>query len=107
MKMKNPPHPGTGLKDEFDYLGLSTTQAAVALGVSRMQLHRIITAQSAISPDMALRLEAVIGSTADHWLRRQVSYDLAQMRNNKNHPAHSMKRIPVPVVPKPKQTHLA
>lgn len=90
--MKNPPHPGRGLKSELDFLGLSTTQAANALGISRMQLHRVLTSQSAISPEMALRLEAVIGSTADQWLRMQASYELSQIRNGEN-PAKDLKRI--------------
>ena len=95
MPMKFPPHPGKGLKDEFEYLGLSTTQAAEVLGVSRMQLHRVLTEQSAISPEMALRLEAVIGSSADHWLRRQASYEVAKLRNGDN-PAQGLRRISVP-----------
>lgn len=105
MPMKYPPHPGKGLKDEFDYLGLSTTQAAEALGVSRMQLHRVLTEQSAISPEMALRLEAVIGSTADHWLRRQSSYELSRLRNGEN-PAEGLKRVPAPTEPTPEQPSL-
>ena len=97
MPMKFPPHPGKGLKlkDEFEYLGLSTTQAAEALGVSRMQLHRVLTEQSALSPEMALRLESVIGSTADHWLRRQASYGLSKLRNGDN-PAQGLRRVSVP-----------
>ncbi|MDE0226974.1 MAG: HigA family addiction module antitoxin [Gammaproteobacteria bacterium] len=78
--MKTPPHPGEGLKDDLQALGVSTIKAASALGVTRQQVHRVLTGQSAISPEMALRLEAVIGSTADHWLRLQAAYDLAKAR---------------------------
>lgn len=78
--MKNPPHPGLGIKDELDELGLSVAEAAEGLGVTRQQLYRVIRGASSITPEMALRLEKAIGSTADMWLRLQVNYDLAQIR---------------------------
>lgn len=83
MPMYDPPHPGLGLKDDLEALNLTTAEAAVAIGVTRQQLHRVVTAQSAISAEMAVRLEAVIGGTADHWLRLQAAYDLAQVRQKK------------------------
>ena len=78
--MKNPPHPGAGLKEDFEALGVSVAEAAAGLGVTRQQLYRVIRGQSGISPEMALRLEKAIGGTADGWLRMQLSYDLAQIR---------------------------
>lgn len=81
MPMKNPPHPGEGLKDDLDALGLTVAQGASALGVTRQQLHRVISGRSAISPEMAVRLEQVIGGSADHWLRMQAAHDLAEVRN--------------------------
>ena len=78
--MKNPPHPGAGLKDDIEALGLSVAEAATGLGVTRQQLHRVIRGQSGISPEMALRLEKAIGGSADGWLRMQLNYDLAQLR---------------------------
>lgn len=80
MALFNPPHPGEGLKDDFEALGLSTADAAKALGVSRQQLHRVLAGTSGISAEMALRLEAVIGSSADHWMRLQAAYEIAQVR---------------------------
>ena len=80
MPMMNPPHPAEGLKDDLEALNLSTAQAAVALGVTRQQLHRVLSCDSAISPEMAVRVEAVIGGRADHRLRMQGAYDLAQVR---------------------------
>ena len=80
MPMKNPPHPGRIIKGELDFLGLSVAEAARGLGITRQQLYRVIRGESGISPDVALRLEQAIGSTADHWLRMQMSYDLAQAR---------------------------
>lgn len=91
--MKNPPHPGEGLKDDLQALEMSTAQAAEALGVTRQQVHRVLTGQSAISPEMALRLEAVIGSTADHWLRLQAAHDLAKIRRRTPKIAVGLRRI--------------
>ena len=80
MPMKNPPHPGSGLKDEFEALGLTVAEAAKGLGVTRQQLYRVMNGACAISPEMAIRLEKAIGGSADHWLRMQMNYDLAQIR---------------------------
>jgi antitoxin HigA-1 len=80
MRMKNPAHPGRIVAGELEFLGLSVAKAAKGLGITRQQLYRIVNGQSGISPDVALRLEQAIGSSADHWLRMQASYDLAQAR---------------------------
>jgi antitoxin HigA-1 len=80
MRMKNPSHPGRIVKDSIEYLGLSVAESARGLGITRQQLYRILRGESGISPDVAIRLEQAIGSTADHWLRMQASYDLAQAR---------------------------
>ncbi len=80
MHMKNPPHPGELIGDTLEELGVSITEAARALGVTRQQLHKIIAGRSGITPEMAFKLEKAIGSTADTWLRMQVNYDLAQIR---------------------------
>ena len=80
MPMKNPPHPGLGLRDDLEALGLSVAGAAVGLGVTRQQLYNVLKGKSAISPDMALRLEKALGGTAESWLTLQTAYDLAQAR---------------------------
>lgn len=80
MAMKNPPHPGRLVKDNIEELGLSVAAAAEGLGVTRQQLYKIIKEESAISPEMAVRLEKAIGSSADAWLRMQAAYDIAQVR---------------------------
>lgn len=82
MPMKNPPHPGELVKDNVDELGLSIAEAAKGLGVTRQQLYNVVNGKSAITPEMALRLEKALGGTADLWLRMQVNYDLAQVRRN-------------------------
>ena len=91
MPMHNPPHPGRLLKDDIDELGLSVAEAAAGLGVSRQQLYNVISGRSAISPEMAVRLEKAIGGSADQWLRTQLAYDLAQVRQRKA--AISVKRL--------------
>lgn len=80
MPMKTPPHPGRLVKDEIDALGLSVAKAAEGLGVTRQQLYRVLRGESGISPEMAVRLEAGVGSTADTWLKMQINYDLAEIR---------------------------
>ena len=80
MPMKNPPHPGLGLRDDLEALGLSVAGAAVGLGITRQQLYNVLKGKSAISPDMALRLEKALGGTAEGWLTLQTTYDLAQAR---------------------------
>jgi addiction module HigA family antidote len=80
--MKNPAHPGSILKDQFEALDppKSVAEAAEALGVTRQQLYRVISGESAISSEMALRLELANIGNADLWLRMQYNFDLAQTR---------------------------
>ena len=85
MAMKTPPHPGRSIKDAcLDALGLTVTEAATALGVARHTLSRLVNGHSAISPEMAIRLEKAGWSNADHWLRLQAAYDLAQARERED-----------------------
>ncbi len=78
--MKNPPHPGEMLGDMLDEMNISVADAAKALGISRQQLHNVIAGRSAITANMAVRLEKGLGGSAGHWLRMQISHDLAQAR---------------------------
>lgn len=84
MAMHAPPHPGEGLRDDLDALGLSVAKGAEALGVTRQQLYRLLRGESGISAEMAIRLEQAIGGSADHWLRLQAAYDLAVVRQTKD-----------------------
>jgi addiction module HigA family antidote len=75
--MKNPPHPGRIVRDEcLEPLGLSVTEAARVLGVSRQALNDLVNEKAGISAEMAVRLTKAFGSTPDTWLRMQVTYDL-------------------------------
>lgn len=94
--MKTPPHPGRGLKGDFDALGLSVAEAANALGISRSQLTRVVGGKYAISAEIALRLEIVIGSSAEAWLRLQAAYDDAQVRGRAGEITKGLKRITSP-----------
>lgn len=81
-RMHNPPHPGETLREDvLPALGLTVTDAAAALGVSRVALSRVLNGRAAISPEMALRLERWLGvehgGRAEVWLRMQTAHDLA------------------------------
>ena len=83
--MYNPPHPGEILrKDVFPEMGLTVTEAASQIGVSRVALSRVLNGRAAISPEMALRLEAWLGvdngGRAETWLTHQLAYDLWRAR---------------------------
>ena len=84
-RMFNPPHPGETLREDiFPALGLTVTEAAKQLGVSRVALSRVANGRAAISPDMALCLEGWLGvpdagPSAESWLRQQASHDLWQL----------------------------
>jgi len=79
MKMHNPPHPGEIIKGLWlDPMGISITQAAKAIGVSRKTLSKIINKKGNIMPEMALRLSIALGSSPESWMGHQVTYDLWQ-----------------------------
>ena len=76
-QMYNPPHPGEVLRELcLKPLGLTITEAAAALGVSRKTLSAILNGRAGISPEMALRLALAFDTTADSWLNQQTHYDL-------------------------------
>ena len=82
-RMFNPPHPGLTLRDDvLPALGLSVTEAAQQLGVNRVTLSRVLNGHAAVSPEMALRIEAWLGiergGEARLWLAEQSAYDLRQ-----------------------------
>ncbi len=85
MPMRNPPHPGLSVRlNCLEPLGLSVTEGAKVLGVSRAALSRLINAKAGISPDMAIRLSKGFGSSAETWIRLQAAYDVAQARKRED-----------------------
>jgi addiction module HigA family antidote len=72
----SPTHPGSVLTEELDALGISVSQAAVDLGVSRQILSGIINGRRPITPEMAVRIGHYIGNGAGLWARMQVNHDL-------------------------------
>jgi addiction module HigA family antidote len=81
MPMKEPPHPGLSVRyDCLEPLGLTITEGAKVLGVSRQALNSVVNGKAGISPEMAIRLDKAFGGTADAWLALQSGYDLARVR---------------------------
>ena len=79
MKMHNPPHPGEVLRELcIEPMGISITQAAEALGVTRKTLSSILNGRAGISPEMAVRLSLAFSTSSESWLSQQTQYDLWQ-----------------------------
>jgi len=85
MPMKNPAHPGRIVKSAcLEPLGLSVTEGAKVLGVTRQALNNVVNGKSGISPEMSIRLSKAFGSRPETWLRMQLAYDLAQARKHED-----------------------
>ena len=79
MLMHNPPHPGEVIKELcLEPLGLSVTEAAKGLGVSRKTLSSIVNGKAGISPEMAVRLSIAFNTSSESWVNQQAQYDLWQ-----------------------------
>lgn len=84
MTMFSPSHPGHIVKsDVVEALGLSISDFAAALSMSREAMSRVLNGRAAISPDLAIRLEMAGFSNAAFWLRLQTAYDLSEARKHK------------------------
>lgn len=84
MKMHNPPHPGEILRELcLEPLGLTVTEAARALGVSRKTLSAILNRRAGISPEMAVRLSLAFDTSAESWLHQQTQFDLWHAEKNR------------------------
>ena len=81
MPMKNPPHPGRVVRIScLEPLGLTVTEGAKVLGVSRQALSNLVNERARISTVMAIRLAKAFGSTTETWIRLQAAYDVAKAR---------------------------
>jgi addiction module HigA family antidote len=74
--MHNPPHPGEVLQDTVLGEGMSVSELARRLGVSRVALSRVVNGHAAVSAELAIRLAQLLGASAESWLRMQAAYDL-------------------------------
>ena len=78
-RMRNPPHPGEVLRDGvFTDTGITVTGFAQRIGVTRVALSRVLNGKAGISADMAVRLAAALGGSAESWLHMQADYELWQ-----------------------------
>lgn len=84
MLMHNPPHPGEIIRELcLEPLGISVTQAAKALGVSRKTLSAILNGRAGVSPEMAVRLSIAFDTSAESWLTQQTQFDLWNAEQNR------------------------
>lgn len=91
--MKKPPHPGLHVRlDCLEPLGLTVTEGAKVLGISRQTLNNLVNGRSGISPEMAVRLSKAFGGSAEVWLRMQLAYDLAEI--TRRAAAIKVRRVP-------------
>jgi addiction module HigA family antidote len=80
MKMHDPPHPGEIIKGLWlDPMGVSITDAARAMGISRKTLSKIVNGRGRVTPEIAVRLSVALGSSAESWLGHQAAYDLWEL----------------------------
>jgi addiction module HigA family antidote len=96
MAMKNPTHAGgVVLRQYIEPLGLTITDSAVALGVTRTTLSELVNGKRGISPEMAVRLSKVFGGSAESWLTQQAQYGLAQVQVERT----KLRRLVLPKLP--------
>ena len=81
--MLNPPHLGELVRESMDDAGWNVTETAARLGCERGTLSRLLNGRAGVSPNMALSLEDIGWGTAEHWMRMQASYELAQARRDR------------------------
>jgi addiction module HigA family antidote len=81
MSMKNPPHPGGVIRRQvIEPLGLSVTEAAGILAITRQTLSLLLNERTDLSAEMALRIEKAFGPKMDHLMRMQLAFDIAAQR---------------------------
>lgn len=76
MKMYNPPHAGELIAETLDELGVGVRDLAKALSVAPSTAHKLINGKSIVTPEMAIKLSAVLGSSSKFWLNIQDNYSL-------------------------------
>ncbi len=81
--MLNPPHLGELIRESMDEVDWNVTETVARLGCERGTLSRLLNGKAGVSANMALALENIGWGTADHWMRMQASYELAQVRRDR------------------------
>ena len=81
--MLNPPHLGELIRESMEEVGWNVTETAGRLGCERGTLSRLLNGRAGVSATMALALEDIGWGTAEHWMRMQASYELAQARRER------------------------
>ena len=82
--MHNPPHPGEVIRELcIKPLGVTVTEAAKALGISRKALSELLNGHTGVSPEMAVRLSIAFDTTPESWLTQQMQYDLWQLKQSR------------------------
>ena len=81
--MQNPPHLGELIRESMEDVGWNVTETAARLGCERRTLSRLLNRKAGVSANMTLALEDIGWSTAEHWIRMQASYELAQARRDR------------------------
>ena len=95
-RMHNPPHPGEVLRDGvFTDTGITVTEFAKRIGVTRVMLSRVLNGKAGISADMAVRLAAGLGGNAESWLHMQANYDLWQAEKSLKHAVAKIEPIKI------------
>ncbi len=82
--MLNPPHLGELIRESMEEVGWSVTETSARLGCERGTLSRLLNGKAGVSANMAIALEGIGWGTADHWMRMQASYELAQVRKERS-----------------------
>ena len=91
--MRNPPHLGELIRESMDDVGWNVTATAARLGCERGTLSRLLNGKAGVSAHMALALEEIGWGTADHWMRMQASYELAQARRGRKTAERRMRAL--------------
>lgn len=90
-----PPHPGVIIRKRcLDSFNLSVTEAAEALDVTRQVLTNIVICRCNLTPDLAIRLSKVFGSTPENWMKLQMDYEIGQVRTNNKYTNINTRKIP-------------
>ena len=82
--MLNPPHLGELIRESMEEVGWNVTDTSARLGCERGTLSRLLNGKAGLSANMALALEGIGWGTADHWMRMQASYEVAQVRRERD-----------------------